>query len=561
MPRPPSTVAHAFRVRGSPRGRIGAFQCFARPRRTLGATGGRADDRENFDMSRKVSRSASVWRSYRAQYVAEHPGVSASRLALKLARERLKLREVRNSTFQDISEAGYDVRTIEDGAKPFVPAPGEMPEHWKRPMETIVPKVARLRNAELFRDGSVLLPDGRYCYYDTCFLSHLEDDRNFGALRKVVPRDKALSGLRPVMLDMFRRTPSASLSGKGASASGTFSLGRPCISFDPAAIDAQGGKATNPRQTGSADSAAAIARDSGTFAADIPADSDVVYFRPPDIGRRVLQVLDPGTGKALIRRSRKAAVAVSGRCFSTRSSIPDNMGHFIHDMLSRIYYEDLGVIAPGRERIIAPRFAFPMQRILFERIFEGYEIVHVASDVPLRVEELLVPANLCSQCRFNAPAIAALAKRMRRIAAPFSGKGKLRICVSRRDASKGGALGRDFVNVEDCENRMRKMGYRLVEISKIDPDAQFRIWANCADIVGIHGAGMMNMLMMPEGSKYTEIAGAPVDIIPVKHAPTSIGRCAMAAGHDVGALSGDLDREGRPAIDIERLEAIILRAS
>ena len=50
-------------------------------------------------MPRKASRPASVWRSYRAQYVAEHPGLPALRLALNLARERLKLREVRNATF------------------------------------------------------------------------------------------------------------------------------------------------------------------------------------------------------------------------------------------------------------------------------------------------------------------------------------------------------------------------------------------------------------------------------------------------------------------------------
>ena len=163
--------------------------------------------------------------------------------------------------------------------------------------------------------------------------------------------------------------------------------------------------------------------------------------------------------------------------------------------------------------------------------------------------------------RGDSLAITALAKRMRKIASWFSGTEKCRICVSRRDGSIGGALGRDFVNVEDYEKRMRELGCQQVEISRLDPDAQFRIWANCADIVGIHGAGMMNMLMMPEGSKYAEIAGAPVDPIPVKHAPMSVGRCAMAAGHDASALSGDLDREGRPVIDIEKLEAMIRQAS
>ena len=360
-------------------------------------------------MSGKASRPASVWRSYRAQFVAERPGLSALRMALKLARERLELREVRNATFQDLSEAGYDVRTIEDGAEPFVPAPGEMPEHWKRPIGTIVPKVARLRNVELFRDGSILLPDGRYCCYDTCFLSHLEDDRYFGALGKVIPGDKIFSGPRPVMLDMFRRRRSASHSGKIDTISGTLAAGSPANSFDTTtAVSAKCRMPMKSRQANSMYHASAgVARPgksappSGAICAELPANLEVVCFRPPDIGRRMLQVLDPRTGRALIRRSRKGAVAISGRCFSARSGIPDNMGHFIHDMLSRKYYEYLGVIAPGRERIIAPGFAFPMRRILFERIFEGYEIVHVPSDVAFRVEELLVPANLCSQYRFT----------------------------------------------------------------------------------------------------------------------------------------------------------------
>ena len=131
-------------------------------------------------MSSEAARPVSVWRSYRAQYSAERPGSSPLRLALKLVDQSLKHRRVRNATFEDISNAGCDVRVVEDGAKQFLPSPGVTPKHWKRPIEAIVPKVARLRNVELFRDGSIPLPDGRYCYFDTCFLSNLEDDRIFG---------------------------------------------------------------------------------------------------------------------------------------------------------------------------------------------------------------------------------------------------------------------------------------------------------------------------------------------------------------------------------------------
>ena len=339
----------------------------------------------------------------------------------------------------------------------------------------------------------------------------MEDDRNFEALRKVVRHDGVPSGPASVIFDMFGKTRSACRSGETA--------------------------------------------------AGLPDNSEIAHFRPAYMNRRVLRILDPETGDALIRPSRRRAVAVPGRCFSARSTYPDNMGHFMHDMLSRIYYQDLGAIAPGRERIIAPRFHIPMQRILFERIFEGYDIVHVPSDAALEVEELLLPANPCSTYSFNAAAISALAKRLRGIASCFSGKENFKVCVSRKDGQKGGAHGRNFVNAEAFEERMRKMGYRVVEIAKLDPDAQFRLWANCGDIVGIHGAGMMNCLMMPEGSNYAEIAGAPFDLLPHMYCRTSIVRCAMAAGHRICGLIGDMDDEGRPIIDLDRLEEILRGSS
>ena len=462
-------------------------------------------------MSRKAFASGSIWRSFRAQQKAERQDLPAWQVALKLRVERPRLRKVRNATFEDLSEAGHDVRVIEDGETQFVPPSGAMPERWKKPIRSIIPRVATLRNAELFKDGSVLLPDGNYCYFDTCFQDVMEDDRNFGAVRKIVRNADDCSGSVPVIFDMFKKK-----------------------------------RRTTPF---------------GKSVADISNNSNIMYFRPAYMNRRVLRILDPRTGDALIRPSRRRGIAVSGRCFSARSSYPDNMGHFMHDMLSRIYYEDLGAIAPGRERIIAPRFHFPMQRILFERIFEGYEIIHVPTDATLEVEELLLPANLCSPYRFNAAAISSLAKRLRGVVSPFSGKEKCKVCVSRSDGQKGGASGRNFVNLEDWEERMRKMGYRTIEISKLDPEAQFQLWANCEDIVGIHGAGMINNLMMPPDSNYTEIAGAPFDPIPYKYSRMSTVRCAMAAGHRTGGLIGNINGEGRPIIDLEALEAVIRQAA
>lgn len=255
-----------------------------------------------------------------------------------------------------------------------------------------------------------------------------------------------------------------------------------------------------------------------------------------------------------------------GRCFSTRSNNLGNLAHFVHDVLSRIYYEDLGVLVPGRDKVIAPRMRMPMQKVLFRMVFEGYEIVQAPPDVPLRVEELLLPANLCHDEMFNPLAIAALAERMRRIMAPYAAKERRKVCVSRGDGKRRRGIqthGRDFVNAEAYENQMGKLGYMVANVSNINPDAQLSLWANTSDIVGIHGSGMMNMIMMHENGNYTEIAGPPTNSTRNGNGlcPNHILRCAMAAGHRVRGLASNRDAQGSSVIDLVRLEELLLEAS
>ena len=274
------------------------------------------------------------------------------------------------------------------------------------------------------------------------------------------------------------------------------------------------------------------------------------------IVRGMVKFTDPKSDQILVRRPglRKR---IYGRCFSTRSDNYGNMGHFIHDILSRIYYEDIGTISPGREKIIPPLKMFPMQKFLFERIYADYEIVETPPRTALKVEELLLPRNLCSDYGVNPAAISSLAKRMRGIAAPYAGSRKRKICISRRDSQHGGVPGRKFVNMEAFEELMRKMGYDIVEVSKLGPEEQLELWANATDVVGIHGAGMMNCLFMQPGASYTEIAGAPVVSDPDHFVAHSTARCAIIAGHKVSGLVGELDHDGNPVINMELLKEIL----
>ena len=279
---------------------------------------------------------------------------------------------------------------------------------------------------------------------------------------------------------------------------------------------------------------------------------------PPEFGSGVKEIVysDRSGVSALIHRHMRC-MDLPGRCFSARHRPFWNFGHFVHDILSLIYYEDLGAIVPGRDKVIAPPMPWPMQKALFHKVFDGYEIVQTPLHIPLRVEELLVPEILCNvRAGCNPAAIRSLALRMRRIVTPYAGRDRRKICVSRRDGRPfevGDHAFRNFANVDAYETMLRKMGYDVMEVSALDPESQFSMWANTTDIVGIHGAGMMNMIMMPPGGNYTEIAAD------INRSCTV--RCAIAAGQRVGVLeNGARDAQGSLVIDLDRLEALLLDA-
>ena len=353
--------------------------------------------------------------------------------------ERRQIEYVRHVTFEELTSDGYDIQLIHDGVGPFELngyADHEIPDRWIGPVPTITPKIATLKGATLFADGSALLPGGRYTLADPTFAA-----RNW--------RERS--------------------------------------------------------------------------------------------NRPALRYIDPDTDEGLVYVP-KRRMTIPGRCFSARHSHPDNFCHFVHDVLTRIYYEDVGALDPKRDMVIAPIFLFPMQEILFEKIFEKYEILQVPADMVLEVEELRLPANLTSMTSFNSASVISLSRKIRQIMTNYMKKEKHKICISRNDGKKD--KWREFGNEQAYEALMSKLGYSVVSVSEIDPDAQFELWANMTEIVGIHGAGMMNMIMMPQEGIYTEIGNMH----------NTIGRCAVAVGHQVRVMPSIRDSLGKTMIDLDRLE-------
>ena len=376
------------------------------------------------------------------------------------------LYNVRSASFERLAEFGYDVELIDDNATRFEwdeKNANALAVELLRPQGHIIPTVATLRNATLYRDGSALLPPKRG-HHDQYILF-----------------------------------------------------------------------------------------DGGSYVTDT-----WINLHGDELLKRVHER----------RFKHKDRIAISGRCFSTRTIYFPGPGHFVHEVLTRIYYENLGVIVRGRDKIIAPPyFNFPVHRVLFERIFDGYEIVQHPAEVALDVEELVISANLFTWCAINPKAIAETAMRLGQILAPYVVPENYKVCISRSDGSNKFA-GRDFSNYGEFEDLLQDMGYKIAIVSELEPEEQFALFANTTDLIGVHGSGMINTMMMPSGGTHTEITGAPhinmdTGKFDFRHLQghNCMLRLATAIGHQVRVIISKRDLQQRPLIDLDLVKENLLNVA
>ncbi|MAU98562.1 MAG: hypothetical protein CMP81_22210 [Fulvimarina sp.] len=230
-----------------------------------------------------------------------------------------------------------------------------------------------------------------------------------------------------------------------------------------------------------------------------------------------------------------SVVELSGTYFSCFCAHARNHGHFVHDVLSRVYYEELGAIEPGQVTLLTQPFLFPMQELMFNAVYGAFDRQTFDNTHTLKVERLLVPRNMCRSSAFNPRAIAALRRRLASsdLIGNISGIAAEKVYISRRDGTKSSG-GRDFVNHLEIEDLFKQAGYLIAEVSKITAPQQAGLWPGVKTIAGVHGAGLMNMIMC-EDADYLELFGFP-------RGPDFTMRCAVAAGHRchaVGGVAGD----------------------
>jgi hypothetical protein len=193
----------------------------------------------------------------------------------------------------------------------------------------------------------------------------------------------------------------------------------------------------------------------------------------------------------------QGTLAVLGDVFSG----PMNVCHFLLDHFTRIalylqdnngdlrfllnenypyYYEILG-IAGYQTQVYRPdttRFSIRAEKL------------SVSSNV---LADFCHPGHLCASWAMDF-----LRERLMR--SPNQTRGRRRIFISRADAR-----GRNIVNREQVEALMMGLGFEIVTLAGLSAQRQIEIFSAASHVVGVHGAGLTNVVFCPTGTTVLEI--------------------------------------------------------
>ena len=117
---------------------------------------------------------------------------------------------------------------------------------------------------------------------------------------------------------------------------------------------------------------------------------------------------------------------------------------------------------------------------------------------------------------------------------PTEGPADRRLMISRNDAD-----GRRILNWEEVQPVLTRHGYETVVLSAMSFDEQRRLFSGASHVVGVHGAGLTNILFAPAHAKVLEI-------LPPMVATSAYWMLARGIGQSYGALIGDDPELPRP---------------
>ncbi len=229
---------------------------------------------------------------------------------------------------------------------------------------------------------------------------------------------------------------------------------------------------------------------------------------------------------------RKASLSITTPCAAIEQGSMDNYYHWHLDILPRLY----GLYHPDIQRIpeirllITEKTSESRKRLLKSLVPGNVTLHDVSSGVRIRAESYIHLPYLSDEWAGYLPKeyLNFFREKIEEIFPAEKHRNQVplrRILISRRDAGF-----RRFTNEEELLGRLEPLGFELYKLSDYKLEEQVRLFRDAEAIVGMHGAGLTNMIF----SRRAKI----LEILPSNYPGLNHYRLLAAAlGHEYGHLA------------------------
>ncbi len=171
--------------------------------------------------------------------------------------------------------------------------------------------------------------------------------------------------------------------------------------------------------------------------------------------------------------------------------------HWLCDALTRYYLRP--EYAPGLKILLPEHYSqFPYIQESLEYL--GIKFSYISRGTKIRAPKIILPQPTSSPGNYFPPAIINLSKALR--ANAMKTVGPKRIFVSRKKAKI-----RTLLNENECAPILKKYGFQTIVLEDHSFQEQMSMMGSVEVIMGVHGAGLTNMLACHENTKVIEIRG------------------------------------------------------
>jgi Glycosyltransferase 61 len=178
-----------------------------------------------------------------------------------------------------------------------------------------------------------------------------------------------------------------------------------------------------------------------------------------------------------------------------------NICHFLLDRLTRIPIYDRAWSRPGKFLQVDD---FPYYRDIFARIgFTDRIIIPSSKRISVHAPEILFSSNIAADFRHPAHYCAGWAIDYLRSVLGIEerqARPERKLLISRADAR-----GRAILNWEEVLPVFRRHGFEVAELSGLSTEEQIALFRDASQVVGVHGAGLTNILFAPRNCAVLEI--------------------------------------------------------